>query len=117
MDELPVLHPPRLEARRLPARGHFGKRLASLVKGRLGAGKRLPALDGDIDVLGIELDQPRTPARRSAAIIVVPDPPNGSRTMSRLLDELRIARSTSATGFIVGCRSLRLGLSKNQTSP
>ena len=54
---------------------------------------------------------------RSAAIIVVPDPPNGSRTMSRLLDELRIARSTSATGFIVGCRSLRLGLSKNQTSP
>ena len=28
---------------------------------------------------------------------VVPDPPNGSRTISRLLDELRMARSTSAT--------------------
>ncbi len=42
---------------------------------------------------------------RSAAISVVPEPPNGSSTMSRLLDELRIARSTSATGFIVGCRS------------
>ena len=46
---------------------------------------------------------------RSAATIVVPDPPNGSRTISRLFDELRSARSTSATGFIVGCKSLRLG--------
>jgi hypothetical protein len=37
--------------------------------------------------------------------------------MSRVLLELRIARSTSATGFIVGCRSFFTGLSKNQTSP
>ena len=28
-----------------------------------------------------------------------------------------VARSTSATGFIVGCRSFFAGLSKNQTSP
>jgi hypothetical protein len=53
----------------------------------------------------------------SHAISVDPDPPNGSNTMSRLLLELRIARSTRATGFMVGCRSLRTGLSKNQTSP
>ena len=39
-------------------------------------------------------------AVRSDAIIVVPEPPNGSSTMSRLFEELRIARSTSATGFI-----------------
>ena len=50
-------------------------------------------------------------------INVVPDPPNGSNTMSRLLDELRIARSTNATGFMVGCRSFFAGLSMNQTSP
>ena len=45
------------------------------------------------------------------------EPPNGSSTMSRLLLELRIARSTSATGFMVGWRSFFAGLSKNQTSP
>ena len=53
-----------------------------------------------------------TAARRpvaSAAMSVVPDPAKGSSTVSRLLDELRIARSTSATGFMVGCRSLDLG--------
>jgi hypothetical protein len=48
---------------------------------------------------------------RSAAIIVVPEPPNGSSTVSRSLLLLRIARSTSATGFMVGCSSLRAGLS------
>ena len=37
--------------------------------------------------------------------------------MSRVLLEFRIARSTSATGFIVGWRSFRAGLSMNQTSP
>jgi hypothetical protein len=42
---------------------------------------------------------------RSAAIIVVPDPPKQSSTVSRGLLLLRMARSTSATGFIVGCRS------------
>ena len=41
----------------------------------------------------------------SQAIRVEPEPPNGSSTMSRLLLEFRIARSTSATGFMVGCRS------------
>ena len=39
---------------------------------------------------------------RSQAINVVPDPPNGSSTVSRLLLELRSARSTNSTGFIVG---------------
>ena len=53
----------------------------------------------------------------SQAIRVEPEPPNGSSTMSRLLLELRIARSTRATGFMVGCRSFLTGLSKNQTSP
>jgi hypothetical protein len=48
---------------------------------------------------------------------VDPDPPKGSSTMSRVLLELRIARSTSATGFIVGCRSFLAGLSMNHTSP
>ena len=38
---------------------------------------------------------------RTAAIGVVSDPPNGSKTMSRLFEELRIARSTNSTGFIV----------------
>ena len=32
--------------------------------------------------------------------------------MSRLLLEFRIARSTSATGFMVGCKSFLTGLSK-----
>nr|DAO10130.1 MAG TPA: hypothetical protein [Caudoviricetes sp.] len=39
----------------------------------------------------------------SAAISVVPLPANGSRTTSHSLLELRIARSTSSTGFCVGC--------------
>jgi len=34
--------------------------------------------------------------------------------MSRHLDELRMARLTSATGFIVGCRSFFAGLSDPQ---
>ena len=53
----------------------------------------------------------------SQAISVEPEPPNGSSTMSRLLLEFRIARSTSATGFMVGWRSFLAGLSTNQTSP
>jgi hypothetical protein len=36
------------------------------------------------------------------AIKVEPEPANGSRTMSRDLLEFLTARSTSATGFIVG---------------
>jgi hypothetical protein len=47
----------------------------------------------------------------------LPEPPNKSSTISLLLLELRIARSTSSTGFIVGCRSFLTGLLKNQTSP
>ncbi len=39
----------------------------------------------------------------SAAIKVVPLPAKGSRTNSHSLLELRIARSTSSTGFCVGC--------------
>jgi esterase/lipase len=54
---------------------------------------------------------------RSAAIRVVPLPPNGSSTSPPCGLELRIARSTSPTGFFVGCRSLRLGRSMNQASP
>jgi CRP-like cAMP-binding protein len=53
----------------------------------------------------------------SQAISVEPEPPKGSSTMSRVLLELRIARWTSATGFMVGWRSFRAGLSKNHTSP
>jgi hypothetical protein len=53
----------------------------------------------------------------SQAMSVEPAPPKQSSTMSRLLLELRIARSTSATGFMVGCRSFLTGLSKNHTSP
>nr|DAE05585.1 MAG TPA: hypothetical protein [Podoviridae sp. ctuQh21] len=39
----------------------------------------------------------------SDAMSVVPLPANGSRTSSHSLLELRIARSTSSTGFCVGC--------------
>ena len=42
----------------------------------------LPSLHDDVSIFRIELDQPR--AVRSAAMSVVPDPPNGSSTMSRL---------------------------------
>ena len=51
------------------------------------------------------------------AISVEPEPPKGSSTISRVLLEFRIARSTRATGFIVGWRSFLAGLSKCQTSP
>ena len=47
----------------------------------------------------------------------VPEPPNRSKTMSRLLELLRIARSINSTGFMVGWRSFTLGLSTNHTSP
>ena len=80
-------------------------------------GGLLPTLDDDIAVARVELDQPGSPPVRSAAISVVPLPPNGSSTSPPRGLELRIARSTSPTGFIVGCRSLRLGRSMNQTSP
>jgi hypothetical protein len=53
----------------------------------------------------------------SQAINVEPDPLNTSSTVSRLLLELRMARSTSSTGFIVGCRSLTTGFFTNHTSP
>jgi hypothetical protein len=39
----------------------------------------------------------------SAAIRVVPEPPNGSRTTSPLLEQSRMASATSATGLTVGC--------------
>ncbi len=53
----------------------------------------------------------------SAAISVVPEPPNGSSTTLPGRLELRIARSTSSTGFIVGCRSFFCGFLIFQTSP
>ena len=53
----------------------------------------------------------------SHAISVVPEPPNGSSTVSRPLLLLRMARSTNSTGFIVGCRSFTTGFFTNQTSP
>src|SRR5580704_18844410 len=48
---------------------------------------------------------------------VDPDPAHASRIKSprRLLN--RMARSTRATGFIVGCKRFFLGLGTNQTSP
>ena len=81
------------------------------------AGPRLPALNDHVTVLRVELHQPRLAAGFSQAISVEPDPPKGSSTMSRLLLEFLTARSTSATGFIVGCRSFLAGLSMNHTSP
>ena len=45
----------------------------------------------------------------SQAMIVVPLPPNGSRIVSRDLLLFRRARSTSSTGFIVGCSRLAAG--------
>ena len=68
-------------------------------------------------VLRVELDQPRLAPGFSQAIKVEPEPPNGSSTMSRLLLEFRIARSTSATGFMVGCRSFLHRLVEEPTSP
>src|ERR1039458_5383111 len=53
----------------------------------------------------------------SQAINVVPEPPNGSSTVSRPLLLFLMARSTSSTGFIVGCRSFTEGFLMNQTSP
>ena len=53
----------------------------------------------------------------SQAMIVVPDPPNGSRIVSRLLLLFRSARSTNSTGFIVGCSRLAAGRLINHTSP
>ena len=48
---------------------------------------------------------------------LVPEPPKQSRTRSPGRLELRMQRSTSSTGFIVGCRSLRCGLAICHTSP
>src|SRR5262249_49539352 len=53
---------------------------------------------------------------RSAAISVVPEPPNGSSTPSPLRELLVIARTTSSTGFMVGCSSDRLGRGISHTS-
>ena len=47
---------------------------------------------------------------------VDPEPPNPSKTISPTLELLLIARSTSSTGFIVGCRSLCCGLLYSQMS-
>jgi hypothetical protein len=44
-------------------------------------------------------------AVRSAAIMVVPDPSKQSSPMLQGLQLLRMARSTRATGFMVGYRS------------
>src|SRR5579859_5240512 len=41
--------------------------------------------------------------RRNAASSVVPEPENGSRTRSPSWEEARRIRSSSATGFCVGC--------------
>jgi hypothetical protein len=53
----------------------------------------------------------------SHAISVVPEPANGSSTVYRLLLLFLMARSTSSTGFCVGCRTLARGLFTNQMSP
>lgn len=53
----------------------------------------------------------------SVAIKVVPEPPKGSSTTSPGRLELRIARSTNSTGFMVGCRSFFAGFLICQTSP
>ncbi len=53
----------------------------------------------------------------SQAISVEPDPANGSNTVSRVFEELRIARSINSTGFIVGCRSFFTGFFTSHTSP
>ena len=45
----------------------------------------------------------------SAAIIVVPLPPNESRTISPGLEELHIRYANNGTGFIVGCSPFLVG--------
>src|SRR5262245_24279427 len=52
----------------------------------------------------------------SAAMSVVPEPPNGSSTRSPSRELLVIARMTSSTGFMVGCSSDRLGRGISHTS-
>ena len=71
----------------------------------------LPTQDAHVHVLRVEFHQ--LPGARDQGRA---EPPNGSKTMSRDLLEFRTARSTSATGFMVGCKSFR-GLVENQTSP
>jgi len=68
-------------------------------------------------VMAALLDRIITYPDRSQAITVVPEPPNGSSTVSRLLLLLRIARSTNSTGLVVGWRSLTCGFLMNHTSP
>ena len=79
-------------------------------------GEFVPPANHHIDVQRLEFEHARR-SLFSQAITVVSEPPNTSSTMSRDLLELRIARSTSATGFIFGCRSLCAGLLMNNTSP
>ena len=93
------------------------QRLAGHRMERRSTSEMLPALHDDVHILRVEFDKRARRPARSAAIMVVPDPPNRSSTMSRLFDEFRMARSTSSIGFIVGCKSFFAGLSMNQTSP
>jgi hypothetical protein len=53
----------------------------------------------------------------SHAINVVPDTPNGSRIVSRVLLLFRSARSTNSAGFVVGCCRFAIGRLMNQTLP
>jgi hypothetical protein len=65
----------------------------------------LPSLHDDVSKFRIELDQSRPTPRPLGS------DHRGTRAAEWIeddiaaLDELRIARSTSATGFIVGCTS------------
>jgi hypothetical protein len=64
---------------------------------RLSVRRFLSTPNDDVDVFRIELDHRARFPESSAAIKRGAEPPNGSSTISRLLDKLRIARSTSAT--------------------
>jgi hypothetical protein len=77
----------------------------------------LPAVDDGVDVLRVELDHPRLAPGLLAGDQGRPRPAERVEHVVSRLARVADRRSTSATGFIVGCRSFFLGLSKNQTSP
>lgn len=77
--------------RRAPS-GDLFIALAAASQDRGAAAERLPALHDHVAVLQIEFHEPRLPSVFSCAIIVEPEPRNGSSTISRILLEFRIAR-------------------------
>ena len=90
---------PRLAA----SRGDLLEGLAGVREDGIAPGVGLPSSHSDIDVSGIDLKPITRRPTRSAAIIVLPEPMNGSSTMSPRREQSRIASATRATGLTVGC--------------